>query len=133
MASAIGSRLDYCNTILVGISEANLNKLKCVQNTLARVVTGTRRRDNISPVLADLHWLPIRARITYKIVTLVFKICEVKQPVYVAELIEDYKLVREPRSTSRLLLKEPCIKKLPNRDHFTLQLPRDMERSSRPH
>ena len=42
-----------------------------------RVVTGTRRRDHISPVLADLYWLPKRARITYKIATLVFKIREV--------------------------------------------------------
>ena len=111
VASAIvGSRLDYYNAILVGIFEANLNKLKCVQNTLARVVMGTRRHDHVSPVLADLHWLPIRARITYKIATLLFKIREVKQPMYLAELIEDYKPVRELRSTSRLLLKEPCIK-----------------------
>ena len=41
---------------------------------------------------------------------LVFKIREVKQPMYLAELIEDYKPVRELCSTSRLLLKEPCIK-----------------------
>ena len=59
VASAIvGSRLDYCNALLVGIPEANLDKLQRVQNTLARVVTGTRRRDHISPVLADLHCLP---------------------------------------------------------------------------
>ena len=119
MASAIvGSRLDYCNAILVGISEANLNKLQCVQNTLARVVKGTRHRDHISPVLADVHWLPIRARITYKTATLVFKIREVKQPMYLAELIEDYKPVRELRSTSRLLLKEPCIKTTIRRRSF---------------
>ena len=51
----------------------------------------TCRRDYISPVLADLHWLPISARITYKIAILVFEIREVKQPVYLVELIEDYK------------------------------------------
>ena len=111
VASAIiGSRLDYCNAILVGISEANLNKLQCIQNTLARVITETRRHDHISPVLTDLHWLPIHARIAYKIAMLVFKIREVKQPMYLAELIEDYKPARELRSTSRLLLKESCIK-----------------------
>ena len=111
VASAIvGSRLDYCNALLVGISEANLDKLQCVQNPLARIVTGTCRRDHISPVLTDLHWLPIRARITYKIAMLVFKMREVKQPMYLAELIEDYKPACELRSTSRLLLKEPCVK-----------------------
>ena len=104
VASAIvGSRLDYCNALLVGISESDLDKLQRVQNTLARVVTGTHRRDHISPVLVDLHWLPIRTRITYRIATLVFKIHEVKQPMYLAELIEDYKPVRELRSTSRII------------------------------
>ena len=75
VASAIvDSRLDYCNAILVETSEANLSKLQCVQNILDRVVTGTRRSDHISSVLADLLWLPNRARITYKIATLVLKI-----------------------------------------------------------
>ena len=91
-------------------SEDNLDKLQHVKNTLARVVMATCRRDHISPVLADPHWLPIRAKITYKITTLVFKIREVKQPMYLAKLIEDYKPVRELRSTSRLLLKEPRFK-----------------------
>ena len=67
-------------------------------------------RVHISPVLADLHWLQIRAQITYKIATLVFKIHEVKQPMCLAELIDDYMPVRELRSTSRLLLKELRIK-----------------------
>ena len=54
VASAIvGSRLDYCNAILVGISKANLNKLQCVQNILARVVTGTHRRCYSSRVLSQ--------------------------------------------------------------------------------
>ena len=74
------------------------------------MATGTRRPDHISPVLADLHWLPIRERLTSNIALLVFKIREVQQPMYLAELIEVYKPVREQRSTSRLLLKEPCNK-----------------------
>ena len=90
MASAIaGTRLVYGSALLIGISDANLDKLQRVQNTRARVVTGTRRRDHIAQVLADLHCLPIRARIPYKIATLVFKISEVKQPMYLAEHIED--------------------------------------------
>ena len=101
VASAIvGSRLDDCKALLVGISEANLYKLQRVQNTQARVIMGTRRPDHISSVLADLHWIPVSARITYKIATLVYRIREVKQPMYLAELIEDYKPVRGLRSTS---------------------------------
>ena len=130
VASAIvGSRLDYCNTLLVGISEANLDKLEHVQNTLARIVTGTCRRDHISPVLPDLHWLSIRARITYKIAMLVFTMREVKQPMYIAKLIEDYK---PARSTSRLLLKEPCVKNYQT-EIISLCSCQDIEWSSRSH
>ena len=51
--------------ILYGMSSTNINKLQRVQNSLARVVTGARRYDHITPVLADLHWLKIQDRITF--------------------------------------------------------------------
>ena len=54
----VGSRLDYCNSLLVGTSTSNLARLQLVQNTLARVVTQKSRFSHISPVLSDLHWLP---------------------------------------------------------------------------
>ena len=47
----VSSRLDYCNALHAGMSESNLDKLQRVQNTLARVVTGLRRRDHITPTL----------------------------------------------------------------------------------
>ena len=62
--SIVGSRIDYCNSILHGTSASNLNKIQRVINTLARVVTGTGRREHITPVLKRLHWLPVRSRIT---------------------------------------------------------------------
>ena len=83
----VGSRLDYCNSLLAGMSSKNLDKLQRVQNTLARLVTGTQRREHITPVLAELHWLPVRARITFQISTIVFKLRQNRQPSYLAELI----------------------------------------------
>ena len=56
----VSSRLDYCNSLLYGISDGLLSKLQTVQNTAARVVTGTRKFDHITPVLHQLHWLPVR-------------------------------------------------------------------------
>ena len=61
--SMVGARLDYCNSILYGTSAGNLGRIQRVINTLARVVSGARKRDHITPVLADLHWLPIASRI----------------------------------------------------------------------
>ena len=64
---------------LADMSNANLDRLQRVQNTLARVVNGTPRRDHITPVLAGLHWLHVRARIKLKVATLVYKIRETRQ------------------------------------------------------
>ena len=72
--AVVSARLDYCNALLAGMSEANLDKLQRVQNALARVVIGLYRRNHITPALIELHWLPARARITFKVATLVYKL-----------------------------------------------------------
>jgi hypothetical protein len=56
--SMIDGRLDYCNSVLYRTSLANINKLQRVQNSAARIVTKSSRSDHITPVLAELHWLP---------------------------------------------------------------------------
>ncbi len=58
----VSSRLDYCNSLYSGISKSNINRLQRIQNSLARVISGTAKYDHITPVLKDLHWLPIKQR-----------------------------------------------------------------------
>ena len=70
----ISHRLDYCNSVLVNISKENLYKFQKVQNTAARLILGRRRRDSAAEALKELHWLNIDARITFKILLLVFKV-----------------------------------------------------------
>ena len=59
-------RLDYCNSLLAGIDYVHLQRLQSVQNTAACLVFGTRRHDHITPVLVNLHWLPLRKRVIFK-------------------------------------------------------------------
>ena len=72
--------------------ESNQVKLQRIQNTLARVVADTIRRKHITPVLKDLHWLPIEQRINYKIAVITYNILREKQPAYLSDIVS----VQEP-------------------------------------
>ena len=61
----IKSKLDYSNSLLYGCRKMQLKKLQYVQNTAARIITRTRKFDHITPVLSDLHWLPVSYRIVF--------------------------------------------------------------------
>jgi hypothetical protein len=92
--SIVSTRLDYCNSLLYGTSMRNIQKLQRVQNNLARIVIGTRRREHITPVLKDLHWLPVEQRIRYKVALVTHKVLATSQPHYLAELVTPYKPTR---------------------------------------
>ncbi|CAC5411396.1 unnamed protein product [Mytilus coruscus] len=70
--SLVTSRLDYGNNLLNGINKTTMNRLQKVQNTAARLITRTRKHEHITPILADLHWLPVQYRPQYKILTYVY-------------------------------------------------------------
>jgi len=66
----IACRLDWCNSLLYGVPENLLRKVQSVQNAAARLLTNTRRRVHITPVLRQLHWLPVERRVKFKIACL---------------------------------------------------------------
>ena len=70
----VTSQIDYCNSLLFGISKLQLARLLSLQNAASRLIYRTRRFESITPVLKDLHWLPITARIRFKILLITFKI-----------------------------------------------------------
>ena len=73
VSSFITSRLDYCNATLTGLPAVEINRLQRVQNNAARLVLKKSQRDNVSPLLQRLHWLPIPARIDDKIATFAYR------------------------------------------------------------
>ena len=68
----ITSLLDSCNCLLLGAPERELGKLQRIQNSAARLVS-KERSQHITPILRDLHWLPVQLRIRYKVILIVFK------------------------------------------------------------
>jgi hypothetical protein len=114
--SIVGSRLDYCNSLLVGTSKSNIAQLQRVQNTqsfvraVKYVVLRRGKYQHIKPALAELHWLPINERITFKTATLTYKIKTTGHPIYLRNLLPDYEPVRELRSSSKQLLQVHAAK-----------------------
>jgi len=80
----VSSCLDYCNHLLVGVSARMLDKLQSLQNAAARLVTGTRKFDHITPVLRELHWLSVRQRVKFKTAVWVYKCLHGLDPAYLA-------------------------------------------------
>ena len=109
-AAIVGSRLDFCNSLLAGTSVSNLASLQRVQNTLARVVAQKPRFCHITPVLSDLHWLPVRHRINFKIATVTYRVLQFQQPLYLASLIPQYVPAQALRLFSSLSICVPTRK-----------------------
>lgn len=121
----ITANLDYCNSLYVGLPKWQLDKLQRVQNAAARVITGTRRREHITPILKSLHWLPVYYRIHFKILVLVYKCIHGMAPTYLSELLKGHQPTRVLRSTSRDALVTPFTKtKLVSERAFSVVGPR---------
>ena len=104
------SRLDYCNSLLYGINWYLVSQLQRCQNNTARFVSLRRKYDHITPVLKDLHWLPVEYRINYKILLLAYKAQHGMAPPYLSSLLSPYKPGRSLRSEGKHLLMTPCYR-----------------------
>jgi len=108
----VTSRLDYCNSLLFGLPDCLVSKVQSVQNAAARIITRNKKHCRITPVLRDLHWLPITSRINFKILVLTYKCIHGLAPAYLQSLVTVKTNTRNLRSSSQLLLLQPRFKLL---------------------
>ena len=84
-----------------------LDKVQRVQNAAARLVSCTRKYDRITPVLKELHWLPVKQRIIFKILLFTYKAQKALAPQYISDFLVQYKPSRALRSSDKKLLQVP--------------------------
>ena len=80
--SLVSSRLDYANSVLFDTSAKNLARLHRIQSTLAGIIIIQRGWISISKTLSDLHWLPMKFWVDFKVATLTFKVLKSGEPGY---------------------------------------------------
>ena len=84
----ITSKLDYCNGLLFGMPDTLISKLQRVQNACAKLVYCQSKFTSTAPLLRELHWLPVRQRISFKILLIVYKSLCGQAPSYITELLQ---------------------------------------------
>ena len=82
VSAKVLSRLDYCNSVLVSLPDEQLARLQQVQNSAARIILRKKKQDHVTPMLRELHWLPIKARCQYKIAVLAYQYFDGSLPEY---------------------------------------------------
>uniref|UniRef100_R4GD80 Reverse transcriptase domain-containing protein n=1 Tax=Anolis carolinensis TaxID=28377 RepID=R4GD80_ANOCA len=103
----VTSRLDYCNAFYVGLPLKTVWKLQLVQHAAAKLITGMTYRERTTPLLSQLHWLPICYRAQFKVLVLTYKALNGSSPIYLSEHISSYEPARSLRSSGVALLSVP--------------------------
>ena len=115
-SSIVISLLYYCNSTYIGLPTTTTHKLQLSHNAAARIINKTRRHEHITPILQELHWLPITKRVQIKVLVYTFKAFHNEAPIYLCDLLLWYHPNRPLRSANK-------ISRVPHR-HKTVKLSR---------
>ncbi|KAK6178265.1 hypothetical protein SNE40_013071 [Patella caerulea] len=107
VSSLILSRIDYCNSLLAGAPSSLISRLQKIQNTAARIISLAPCYSHMTPILKELHFLPVSYRIKFKILCYTFRCLNGTAPKYLSDLLQSYTPARTLRSVDKKLLVVP--------------------------
>ena len=102
--SLVTPHLDYGNALLTGITTKLEDKLQVAQNSAVRLVEKVSKYEHVTKYRKALHWLPIPARIEFKLLTMTWKTLNNQAPEYMSELIQRKQNERNLRSSHKIQL-----------------------------
>lgn len=119
------SKLDYCSCLLNGLSQKNISRLQRIQNRCARLIFKKPKLTHASPLLKELHWLPVAQRIQFRTLVHTYKALNHLSPKYLSSLLSiqrssSYTL----RSSVSTCLFVPKSKKRAGDSAFSIHAPR---------
>ena len=118
----VGSRLDYCNSLLNKISVRNLTRLQAIQNALCRIVCRLPRYSSTSSAGQSLHWLPVKQRIQFKNYLLTYKAHHTGLPPYLKSALVPYSCssysTRRSSPTENILTTMSCDSRHTSKSHL---------------
>ena len=117
---------DYANALYIGLPDSQLSKLQRVQTMAAKLVLQRDRRSSATDALKSLHWLPIRQRIKFKVICLVYRALNGQAPKYLTALLTiKSRSERRLRTEAGILLDVPFVKRRTFAERsFSIQGPR---------
>ena len=103
--SLIHSKLDYYISLFLNLPNTQLDKLQSILNSAARAIISTSKYSRITPILKSLHWLKIKERIHYKLLSLTYSAIQFNQPLYLRTLLNIQNKLNTRSSSSVTLIR----------------------------
>ena len=88
--AAVISHIDYTNAFFVRLPDVDIKKLQAVHNIAAKLMLGTAKHDSCTQCIWTLQWMPVKFRIIFKILTVVYKCLNSTVPQYFIDLLTEY-------------------------------------------
>ena len=96
LCTLVPNQLDYVNSILSWAPATTVKPYQTIQNFAARIVYKKSKREDVCTCLQESHWLPIKYRTIFKLLTVVYNALQGQTPQYPNEKLKQKHFLEPP-------------------------------------